>query len=106
MDVDSELVGGQGAYVLVDESPSSISGRIVDDHHMVVCVVLLQNRIQVSLVPFLGLVVEGRHHDAERQFWVLADSPGFIIVGVFLLGQGAGLVERLAGEHVQLFCEF
>lgn len=44
-----------------------VGGGVVDDHHEVVGVVLLEDGVQVVLDPELGVVVVPRHHHAHRQ---------------------------------------
>ena len=71
--------------MLIKQGPSPIGGGIVNDDHMIVGIVLLDNRVDVELVPRFLLVVEGRHHHTEGQlFGVVAYSICGIVVLVFL----------------------
>ncbi len=71
--------------MLVKQGASPIGGGIVNDDHMIVGIVLLDNRVDVEFVPRFLLVVKGRHHDTEGQlFSVVAYSVGGIVVLVLL----------------------
>lgn len=53
---------------MVDESSGVITGSIIYNNHTIVRIVLIQNRLQVSLVSEVFSVVVRRNDDAEGQF--------------------------------------
>lgn len=57
--------GGLVEEVLGDELAGAVGGAVIDDHDVVVGVVLHDDGADVAEVPALGLVVVGGHHDAE-----------------------------------------
>jgi hypothetical protein len=62
-----------------------VGGGVVDDHHEVVGVVLLEDGVQVVLDPELGVVVVPRHHHAHRQLlFELLEVPDLIEARVLL----------------------
>lgn len=57
----------------LDEFPRLVLRVIVDDDHMEVRVLLLQDGPDVAQVPLVGGVVEGGHYQAEGQLRVCTD---------------------------------
>jgi hypothetical protein len=70
---------------VLDEGGGVVAGGVVDDHHPVVAVVLVEDRLQVVLVPEVLGVVEAGHHDAEGQLGgVVAVVVGLLQTGLLL----------------------
>lgn len=53
--------------VLADQLVIVISRCIINNYYLVICVVLVEDRTEVVLVPKVLTVVESWHHDAEGQ---------------------------------------
>lgn len=63
-----------------------ISRGVVDDHNMVVSIVLHDNRLDIVDVTAISCVIEGGNHYAEGQFCVPTDLILFLVVEILLIG--------------------
>lgn len=86
---DEDDLAGQVFVLLeevLDEGSGVIGGGVIDDHHPVVAVVLVEDRLQVVLVPEVLGIVEARNDDAEGQLsGVVAEVVGLLQSRLLLL---------------------
>lgn len=61
--------------------PRVILRMVVEDYHMEVLILLLYDGSDIPEAPLSKGVIEGRHHQAEGELRVFADSiPRFVII--------------------------
>lgn len=72
-----------------------VGGGIVDDHDVIILVVLHDDRLDIVDVAAVGCIIEGGNYHAERQFCVPTDLVLFLVVKILLVGE--------LGVHEQVF---
>jgi hypothetical protein len=71
--------------IALNQTSCIIIGGIINDHNMVVLVILHNDRFHILEIPTLGCVVVGRHNDAERQLLIFVYVV-FLLVVLLLFG--------------------
>lgn len=78
-------------HILLQQSPSAIRTAIINHHHMIVPILLLQDGVQVVFVSVRGLVVVGGYYDAEGELlWVVVGGVVLLVVELLAEGDGGG----------------
>lgn len=63
-----------------------VSGGVIDDHNVIILVVLHDDGLDVVDVTAVGCIIEGGNHNTEGQFCVPTDLILFLVVKILLIG--------------------
>lgn len=64
------LVDGEEAEVVSVYLSTAVVGAVVDDHQLIVGIILREDRVEVGLYPELGVIVVARYDETHMQFFL------------------------------------